>query len=112
MQSGNLTVVAEVWMLLCASSSNVDEQQASLGSFVHGAQEYDGPNQERQPLSQSYESYQPMGKQELDSIGDPYALSLAGLVERERALRVEGENMQNFFYLQDTLVSNKTAASI
>ena len=26
-----------------ASSSNVDDQQASLGSFVHGAQEDDGP---------------------------------------------------------------------
>ena len=64
------------------SSSNVDDPQASLGSFVHVAQEDDGANQERQPLSQSYESYQPMGKQELDSIGDPYALLLAGLVER------------------------------
>ena len=46
-----------------ASSSSVDDPQASLGSFVHGAQEDDGANQERQPLSQSYESYQPMGKQ-------------------------------------------------
>ena len=53
-----------------------------------------------------------MGKQESDSIGDPYALLLAGLVERERVLRVEEENMQNFFYLQETLVFNKTAASI
>ena len=95
-----------------ASSSNVDDQQASLGSFVHGSQEDDGANQGRQPLSQSYESYQPMGKQELDSIGDPYALLLAGLVERERVLRVEEENMQNFFYLQETLLFNKTAASI
>ena len=95
-----------------ASSSNVDDPQASLGSFVHGAQEDDGANQERQPLSQSYESYQPMGKQELDSIGDPYALLLAGLVERERVLRVEEENMRNFIYLQETLVFNKTAASI
>ena len=95
-----------------ASSSNVDDQQASLASFVHGAQEDDGANQERQPLPQSYEGYQPMGKQELDSIGDPYALLLAGLVERERVLRVEEENMQNFFYLQETLVFNKTAASI
>ena len=95
-----------------ASSSNVDDPQASLGSFVHGAQEDDGANQERQPLSQSYESYQPMGKQELDSIGDPYALLLAGLVECECVLRVEEENMQNFFYLQETLVFNKTAASI
>ena len=95
-----------------ASSSNVDDQQASLGSFVHGAQEDDGANQERQPLSQSYESYQPMGKKELDSILDPYALLLAGLVERERVLRVEEENMQNFFYLQETLVFNKTADSI
>ena len=95
-----------------ASSSNVDDQQASLGSFVHGAQEDDGGNQERQTLSQSYESYQPMGKRELDSIGDPYALLLAGLVERERVLRFEEENMQNFFYLQETLVFNKTAASI
>ena len=95
-----------------ASSSNVDEQQASLGSFLHGAQEDDGANQERQPLSQSYESYQPMGKQELDSICDPYALLLAGLVECERALRVEEENMQNFFYLQETLVFHKTAATI
>ena len=95
-----------------ASSTNVDDQQASLGSFVHGAQKDDGVNQERQPLSQSYESYQPMGKQEWDSIGDPYALLLAGLVERERVSRVEEENMQNFFYLQETLVFNKTAASI
>ena len=94
-----------------ASSSNVDDQQASLGSFVHGAQEDDGANQERQPLSQSYESYQPIGKKELYSIGDPYALLSAGLVERERVLRVEEENMQNFFYLQETLVLNKTAAS-
>ena len=93
-----------------ASSSNVNDQQASLGSFVHGAQKDDGPNQERQPLSQSYSSYPPMGKQELDSIGDPYALFLAGLVERERVLRVEEENMQNFFFLQETLVLNKTAA--
>ena len=53
-----------------------------------------------------------MEKQELDSIGDPDALFLAGLVERERALRVEEENMQNFFYLEGTLVFNKTAASI
>ena len=95
-----------------ASSSNVDDQQASLGSFVHGAQEDDGANQERQPLSQSYESYETMGKQQLDSIGDPYALLLVGLVERERVLRVEEENMQNFFYLQETLVFNRTAASI
>ena len=95
-----------------ASSSHVDDQQASLGSFVHGAQEDDGANQERQPSSQSYESYQPMGKQELDSISDPYSLLLAALVERERVLRVEEENMQNFFYLQETLVFNKTVASI
>ena len=95
-----------------ASSSNVDDPQASLGSFVHGAQEDDGANQQRQPLSQSYESYQPMGRQELDSIGDPYALLLVGLVERERVLRVEEENMQNFFYLQEMLVFNETAASI
>ena len=40
-----------------ASSSKVDDQQASLGSFVHGAQEDDGANQKRQPLFQSYESY-------------------------------------------------------
>ena len=93
-----------------ASSSNVDDQQASLGSFVHGAQEDDGANQERQPLFQSYESYQPKGKQELDSIGDPYVLLLAGFEERERGLRVEEENMQNFIYLQETLVFNKTAA--
>ena len=95
-----------------ASSSNVDEQQASLGSFVHGAEEDDGANQEKQPLSQAYESYQPMGKQELDSVGDPYALLLAGLVECEPALRVEEENMQNFFYLQEMLVFHKTAATI
>ena len=95
-----------------ASSSNVDDQQASPGSFVHGALEDDGPNQERQPIFQSYESYRPMGKQELHSIGDPYALLLAGLEERERVLRVEEENMQNFFYLQDTLAFNKSAASI
>ena len=95
-----------------ASSSKVDDQQASLGSFVHGAQENDGANQERQPLYQSYESYGPMRKQELDSIGDPYALILAGLEEREHVLRVEEENMQNFFYLQETLAFNKTAASI
>ena len=87
-----------------ANSSKVDDPQASLGSFVNGAQEDGGANQERQPLSQSYESYQPMGKQELDSIADLYALLLAGLVERERALRVEETNMQNFFYLQETLV--------
>ena len=30
-----------------ASSSNVDDPQASLGSFVHGAQEDDRANQER-----------------------------------------------------------------
>ena len=94
------------------SSSNVDDQQASLDSFVHGAQEDDGANQERQPLSQSYKSSQPLRKQELDSIGDPYALLLAGLVERERVLRIEEENMHDFFFLQETLVSNKTAASI
>ena len=95
-----------------ASSSNVDDQQASLGSFVHGALEDNGANGERQPLFQSYESYRPMGKQELDSIGDPYALLLTGLEECERLLRVEEENMQNFFYLQETLAFNKTAASI
>ena len=94
-----------------ASSSNVNDQQVSLGSFVHGAQEDDGANQERQPLSQSYESYQPMEKKESDSIGDHSALLLAGLVERERVLRVEKENMQNFFYLHETLVFNKSAAS-
>ena len=53
-----------------------------------------------------------MGKQEFDSIGDPYALLLAGLEECELVLRVEEENMPNFFYLQDRLVFNKTAASI
>ena len=90
-----------------ASSSNVDDQQASLGSFIHRAREDDGGNHERQPLSRSYESYQPMGKQELDSDGDSYALLWAGLVERERALRVEQENMQNFFYLQETLFSTR-----
>ena len=95
-----------------ACSSNIHDQQASLGSFVHDAQEDDVANQERQPLSQLYERYQPMGKQELDSIGDPYILLLAGLEEREHVLRVEEENMQNFFYLQETLVFNKTAASI
>ena len=94
------------------SSSDVDNEQASLGSFIHGAQDDDGANQERQPLSQSYESYQSMEKQELDSIGDPYALLLVGLVERERVLCVEEENMRNFFYLQETLVFTKTAASI
>ena len=57
-------------------------------------------------------SYQPMGKQELNSIGDPYAMLLAGLEERERVLRVEEENMQNFFYLQEMLVFNKAADSI
>ena len=66
-----------------AISSNVDDQQTSLGSFAHGAHIDDGANQERQPIFQSYESYQPIGKQELDSIGDPYALLLAGLEERE-----------------------------
>ena len=95
-----------------ASSSNVDDHPASLGSFVHGAQEDNGVNQETQPIFQSCESYQPMGKQELDSIGDPYALLPACLEEHERVLRVEQENMQNFFYLQDTLVFNQTAASI
>ena len=30
-----------------ASSSNVDDPQASLGSFVHGAEEDHGANQER-----------------------------------------------------------------
>ena len=48
----------------------------------------------------------------MDSIGDPYALLLARLVERERVLRVEEENMHNFFFGQETLVFNKTAASI
>ena len=95
-----------------ASCSNVDDQQAVPGPFFQGAQEDDRANQKGQPKFQSYESYQPMGKQELDSIGDPYALLLAGLEERERVLRVEEENMQNFFCLQETLVWNKTAASI
>ena len=95
-----------------ASSSNVDDQQASLGSLVHGAQKEDGANQERQPLFQSYENYQPLGKQELDSLRDPYVLLLTGLEECERVLRVEEENMQNFFCPQETLVFNKTAASI
>ena len=95
-----------------ASSSNFDSQQMSLGSFVHGAQEDDGVNQERQTIFQSYESYRPMGKRELDSIGDPYVLLLAGLKERERVLRLEEEIMQNFCYLQETLAFNKTAASI
>ena len=95
-----------------ASSSNVDDQQASLGSFVHRAQEDDGANQERQPLSQSYESYRPMGKKELDPIGDPCILLLAVFEECERVVRVEEENMQNFFYQQEMLVFNKTAASI
>ena len=91
------------------SSSNVDDQQASLGSFVDGAQEDNGANQGRQPLSQSYESYEPMGKQEWDSTDDPYIFLLAGLEEREGVLRVKEENMQNFLYLQETLVLNKTA---
>ena len=46
------------------SSRNVVDQQVSLGSFVHGVQEDDGANQERQPSFQSYEHYKPMGKQE------------------------------------------------
>ena len=95
-----------------ASFSNVDDKQTSLGSFVQGAQEDDGANQEGQPAFQSHESYQPMGRQGLDSIAHPYALLLAGLEERERVLRVEEENMQNFFYLQETLAFNNTAASI
>ena len=95
-----------------ASSSNVDDQQASRGSFVQRVLEDDGANQERQPLFQSYESYRPMGNQELDSIGDLYAFLLAGLEECERVLRVEEGNMQNFFYLQETQAFNKTAASI
>ena len=95
-----------------ASSSNINDQQASLGSFVHGAQEDDGANQERQPRFQSYESYRPMGKQELDSIADPYALLLVALEERGGVLRVEDENMHNFFCLQETLAFNKTEASI
>ena len=95
-----------------ASSTYFDDQQVSLGSLVHGTQEDHGANQERQPIFQSYESYQPMGEQELDSIGDPYALLLAGLEERERVLRVEEEKMQNFFYVQETLAFNKPAASI
>ena len=95
-----------------ANSSNVEDQLASLASFVHGAQENNGTNQERQPLFQSYESYQPIKKQELDSIGDPYALLLAGLEECERVLRVEEVKVQSFFYPQETLVFNKTAASI
>jgi hypothetical protein len=86
-----------------ASSSNVDDQQLSLGSFFHGAQEDDGANQERQPIFQSYESHRPMGKQELDSIGAPYVLLQAGLEEREAVLRVEEENMQSFFYLPTPL---------
>ena len=45
-------------------------------------------------------------------IGDPYGFLLAGLEEGERVLRVEEENMQNFFYLQETLDFNKTAASV
>ena len=53
-----------------------------------------------------------MRKEELDSIGHPYILLLAGVEERELALRIEEENMHNFFHLQETLVFNKTAASI
>ena len=53
-----------------------------------------------------------MVKKKPDSIGDPYALLLAGWVGRERALRVEEENMHNFFYLQETLVFHRTAATI
>ena len=45
-----------------ASSTNIDDQTASLGSFVHAAQEDNGTNQERQPVCQLYESHQPMGK--------------------------------------------------
>ena len=52
-----------------------------------------------------------MRKQELDSIADPYVLLLAGLEERQRVLRVEEENMQKFFYVQEKMVSNKIAAS-
>ena len=48
----------------------------------------------------------------MDSIGDPYALLLAGFEEPERVLRAEEENMQNFFYLQETLAFDKTAAAI
>ena len=92
-----------------ASTSRV---LASLGSFVHGAQEDDGANQERQPVFQSYERCQPMGKQEFNSIGIPHALLLAGLEERERVLRVEEEDMETFFYLQETLVFDNTAAPI
>ena len=53
-----------------------------------------------------------MGKQQLDSICDPYALVLAGVEERKRVLRVEEDNMQNFNYLQGTLAFNRNAASI
>ena len=37
---------------------------------------------------------------------------LAGLEECERVLRIDEENMQHFFYLQETLAFKKTAASI
>ena len=49
---------------------------------------------------------------ELPKIPTYLPLLLAGWVERERALRVKGENMQNFFYLQESLVFHKAAATI
>ena len=108
MQSGNLTVVAEVWMRLCMISippvkaSTSRAQATSTINKRHWGLLFTAHRRimgqiKREPLIQSYDSYRPMGKQELDSFGDPYALLLAGLEKRERVLCVEKKNMQNFF---------------
>ena len=124
MQSGNLAVVAEVWMLLCTIS--IPHVEGSI-AWVLATWTI---NKRHWGLSFT-EHQRTMGRIKKGNlylnhmkVSNPWenkdwilsvilnALLLAGLVERERALRVKEENMQNFFYLQETLVFNRTAASI
>ena len=109
-------MVAEVWMLLCTMS--IPHVEASISrvlatsminkhhwglSFTEHKRTL-GRIKKGNLYLNHMKVINPCKKQELDCIGDPYALLLAGLVEGERVLRVEEENMQNFFYLQETLV--------
>ena len=124
MQSGNLTVVAQVWMPLCTIS--IPHQEASISRVLATST----INKRHWGLS-FREHKKTMGRIKKGNLYlnhmkviNPWEkwnwiplvilifLLLAGLVEREHVLRVEEENMQNFFYLQETLAFSKTASSI
>ena len=102
MQGGNVTVVAEVWMRLCTIS--IPHVKASTSRVLatsainnrHWGLLFTAHKKTMERIQRDSHYFNPMkvirtweDKRDLDSIGDPYALLLAGLEERERVLRVE-----------------------